>query len=494
MKKLLEGKKLPGILCTLLLLGALVAPMAATTPVLAQSISDQYNTSSVDGWWDIYTDSPVGQEFTPALDNLTRVDVYARANSSCTVTLNVRDAAIYGTTLTSANATVSSESWYTFDVSDINVQTGYKYVIELVYSSGAGVSWAYTNSNTYAGGEAINQGSNQSGCDLRFIPYGEAPGSTWNLTVNVKPAGGGSVTLNPPGGTYADNTVVTLTAAASANYTFYRWSGDASGDGDNNPIQITMNANKTVNAHFYQGTSPFATDVVSSSGPFGNSPYNDPYALLGKPSTKGANGNFRIKLVEPAYSTGTDKEQLITTLNQGSSIVVEFDHDVLNDVDNPDGIDFIVFGNAFFSGNGTVSDATNMETYMLRNPTSCFSEPLKVSVSQDGTTWYQFTNGPYGDSLFPTQAYQWDAVNNQWTDNEMDWTKPVNPNLTVSSFNGLSAEAAIALYNGSAGGTGFDLANVGGGLAYIRYIKVEGLSGYSGGEIDGFADVAPLEE
>jgi len=68
------------------------------------------------------------------------------------------------------------------------------------------------------------------------------------LTASVDPSGGGSVTLNPSGGTYDYGTVVTLTAVANTGYQFDYWSGDASGS--NPSIQITMDGNKSIIAHF----------------------------------------------------------------------------------------------------------------------------------------------------------------------------------------------------------------------------------------------------
>jgi len=491
MKKLVQRKKMLGFLLSVLMFSALLAPLA--TPALAAEAVDQQNPSQTGNWLQISSSLPVGQEFKPAFDNLTKVDVRLKSTSvSRSVTMNIRDAAIFGTSVATDTQNVSAEGWYTFNVPYGTLLPGYTYVIELVENSGD-VFWERATSDVYPGGQAVVGGVNQPAQDFLFRTYGNAPADPRILTVNVKP-GGGTVTVSPPAppvGGYAKGALVTLTAVANPGYTFYRWSGDVTGDASNSSIQVTMNANKTVNAHFYSGASPFATEVVvSSSDLTGTSTYNDPHAVLGKPATTAAGGNMRVKLVEPAYSVGPDKEKLITTLNQGSSIVVKFDHDVANDPNNPYGIDFLVFGNAFFVGQGTVSDSTNMNTYMLT--TGGFFENTKVSVSQDGTTWYTYDNGPYADSMFPTQAYQWDSVNQVWTDTEMDFTKPVNPALTLSDFEGKSAAAAIAKYNGSGGGTGFDLDNAKpGGLPWIRYIKVEGLPGFSGGEIDAFADVSP---
>lgn len=145
---------------------------------------------------------------------------------------------------------------------------------------------------------------------------------------------------------------------------------------------------------------------------------------------------------------------------------------------------------------------TDMEQYYL-NPSPFEPEPVRVSVAQEANgPWYTFTNGPYADGMFPTNAFAWDSDSNNWG-NELDWLKPVDPNLSVSDFDGLSVAEAIELYDGSAGGTGFDLKDLdpnayaalaidpNTGRKWIQYIKVEYLPGSDyEGEIDGFSDVA----
>ena len=122
-----------------------------------------------------------------------------------------------------------------------------------------------------------------------------------------------------------------------------------------------------------------------------------------------------------------------------------------------------------------------------------------MSVSQDGVTWYSFNNGPFADDLFPTQAYKWDRQNARWTDKEMDFTKPVDPNLGYSDFVDISAADAIDLYDGSGGGTGYDLQNLADynnlavdpntGYRWIQYVKLTGTA-ESQGVIDAISDVA----
>ncbi|MDY6839027.1 MAG: DNRLRE domain-containing protein, partial [Thermodesulfobacteriota bacterium] len=83
--------------------------------------------------------------------------------------------------------------------------------------------------------------------DLKVEMLGPPP-SQYDLTVNTAGAGSGTVTLAPPGGTYDDGTVVTLTANADPGSDFTGWSDDLTGDV--NPTTITMDTNKTVTATF----------------------------------------------------------------------------------------------------------------------------------------------------------------------------------------------------------------------------------------------------
>ncbi len=75
----------------------------------------------------------------------------------------------------------------------------------------------------------------------------------FTLTVNKAGTGAGNVTLNPAGGSYTANTVVTLTAAPEAGSLFAGWSGDASGAALS--VSLTMNANKSVTATFSKASN-----------------------------------------------------------------------------------------------------------------------------------------------------------------------------------------------------------------------------------------------
>ena len=63
----------------------------------------------------------------------------------------------------------------------------------------------------------------------------------------------GSISLNPSGGIYATNTVVTVTATPNYGYAFGNWSGDLSGSVS--PTNLAMNGPKSVTAIFVVSTN-----------------------------------------------------------------------------------------------------------------------------------------------------------------------------------------------------------------------------------------------
>ena len=86
--------------------------------------------------------------------------------------------------------------------------------------------------------------------------------TTYTLTVSV--TGQGSVTLNPPGGSYDPGTTVTLTAVPAAGWQFDHWSGALSGSA--NPATLVMNANQMVTAVF-TSPAPTAPSNVTATSP-----------------------------------------------------------------------------------------------------------------------------------------------------------------------------------------------------------------------------------
>lgn len=238
----------------------------------------------------------------------------------------------------------------------------------------------------------------------------------------------------------------------------------------------------------------FASEVVSSSG-LGTAPYDNPLAVLGKPTLKfkEPNGNiFASSLVVSAWNIDISDQKTVTTINTGGELIAGFTTPIEDDPDNWYGKDFIVWGNSRFNGAGTqyLTPTTDMATYKISSSGSGYWEKSTVSVSQypDGP-WYTYTSGPFADDFSPLQAYAWDYINHTWGP-EMDFTKPIDPALTPASFGNKYAAQGIDMYKSSGGGTAFDIGGLGlpvnaNGRKWIKYIKITG----SGGEVDAFARV-----
>ncbi|NLX13695.1 MAG: hypothetical protein GXY44_08605, partial [Phycisphaerales bacterium] len=246
--------------------------------------------------------------------------------------------------------------------------------------------------------------------------------------------------------------------------------------------------------------SDFATAVIdydnSKSGM-----WNNPNAVLGRP-TVDTTGDFYmwedIVAVLPVFGPWMPDE--IYRIGQGTSLTVMFDRPVLNDPLNPCGVDFIIFGNTIQSvGDGQYWDNSDPNNMTIQT-TNLSAERGLVSVSQDGITWYTFNNGPYADDWAPTLGRIYDPehpdpslINNYWWGLPTVATYPLNPALGPSDFLGKTVAEMAKEYGYSAGGTGFDLANLNPPLPWIKYVRVmywaaEGMTP----EIDAFSIVAPV--
>jgi hypothetical protein len=88
------------------------------------------------------------------------------------------------------------------------------------------------------------------------------PGVTVHLTIN--PSGNGHVDVNPNQVGYAAGAVVQVTAVPDSGWRFGNWSGDASGT--QNPLQLTMDADKTIGAAFVIA-QPTCYSLTANSSP-----------------------------------------------------------------------------------------------------------------------------------------------------------------------------------------------------------------------------------
>ncbi len=248
------------------------------------------------------------------------------------------------------------------------------------------------------------------------------------------------------------------------------------------------------------------------SGSWSGVGYSDVYGGVVHPAVPAYGGGMHLSLVPP------DAEDE----DRPGYVVIAFDHDVEDDPDNPFGVDFIVFGNA----GCTKSSTTGMTA--MDDPATCrltgtgFPEESVVEVAQsaDGP-WYGSDRWRTSDGFAPTLGYVYDPANadmnlysgNLWWGAPTDPTYPVDPRVSFSDCAGLTLAQLCQRYNGSAGGAGYDLADVedlpvnAQGRKWFRYVKIscawgekldpesgeyEGDFGFSEPEVDAVADVAPV--
>jgi hypothetical protein len=257
-------------------------------------------------------------------------------------------------------------------------------------------------------------------------------------------------------------------------------------------------------AAYVWDTNDFAVQVVSTNDVYAVSPYNDPGAVLGRPTLKfidyftpdQASIIHRSKIVEPPYWTDLKGNDVITEINAGGQITVAMGRKIYDNPNNPYGIDFMVYGNSFYVAAGfggyEINDFTDEGTVTIPNGSSgIYGHPTIVSVSQDGTNWYTY---PYVPTLIPENAYRWDDANHSWTDEPMNANKPLNPALNLAP--GVAVANALDQYNNACGGTGYDLKQS--GFPWIQYIRLT--AGISEGDtnesdytvIDSVAAVNPV--
>lgn len=210
---------------------------------------------------------------------------------------------------------------------------------------------------------------------------------------------------------------------------------------------------------------PYADSVVSYvSGTGQNTSFENSSVALGAPVSGTA-----ITITAPPFSNTQ-----IVGIGEGGELTVQFNTPILNDPSNhADGMDFTIFGNEFF-----VSGAHGIS--------GVFDHPgLSVWVSEDNITYYQLAPLIGADDLYPTAGSGNPGL-------------PVNPAFTLSSFIGLTAAQALALYNGSAGGASYSISSAEDAsgdpvdLPSVSYIKIEGSGGF--GYVDAIARVESVPE
>jgi hypothetical protein len=232
-----------------------------------------------------------------------------------------------------------------------------------------------------------------------------------------------------------------------------------------------------------RAADPWADAVVHYDGGAAPDPgYTTPAAALGQPTRFTIDPfGFMDTVVTPSNPAFGYNE--IVSIGAGGSLTLRFDEPVTNDPLNPFGIDLIVFGNSFLTGD-----------FFSANPTNVIhgisADGGAVAVSADGVNF--FTVPGAADGMFPTNAYA--DVFTPFTSTvgllASDFTKPVDPAFSPI---GKTFAQVIAGYNGSGGGLGVDIGPT--GLSSISYVRITNPLGATVAiEIDAVADVASIPE
>jgi hypothetical protein len=242
----------------------------------------------------------------------------------------------------------------------------------------------------------------------------------------------------------------------------------------NNDEQAPPSPDGTYTAYVYN-TNDFAAAIVSTNNIDSTSPYNNPLAVLGRPTLnffdpypEDGDVTDRVSIIDDPFNVTPSGSDVITEVSIGGQITVKLGRKVYDDPNNPYGIDLIVYGNSFFSASdtsGSVSDLTDLNAATLGSGIN--GHAAVVSVSQDGTNWYDYATTSV---LFPDNAYRWDDTNDSWTDEEMNPTKPLNPYISTNNFGGQTVASALDQFIGAAGGSGYALKAS--GLPWIQYVRI----------------------
>ena len=221
----------------------------------------------------------------------------------------------------------------------------------------------------------------------------------------------------------------------------------------------------------YKSGVGFATDWSTGAG------YINKDAIVGPPAreTPGEWGG-PITPFSPPYLLDQ-----ILSIGVGGEVTLKFGKPIRDESINPFGLDFLVFGCAGFTitngdfGGGGITDGTLFDQA---------AGETRVSVSADGDAWFV---------LDPKRAPAFDAYHP--TDGSGDFGVPVNPALAKGDFAAGGLAKFTELYDGSGGGTGYDIGwaidddgyHV--ALGKVQFVRLEVLSGKA--EVDAVSDVRP---
>jgi hypothetical protein len=218
--------------------------------------------------------------------------------------------------------------------------------------------------------------------------------------------------------------------------------------------------------------APFATEVISyDQGSNANGSYTNAQSVLGSASRMTGFGDF-ISGVTP-FNPPFAADQLVS-VGSGGHLTLGFDRDITDGPSHRFGVDLIVFSNAFFVDQSYFdADPSNDGTGILGPNPSIFGSDgvADIYVSADGQDWRLAAATAL--NLFPTLGYADFTETTPLAPGsvETDFTRAMDPTMNLGSLAGLTFAELIALYDGSGGGVGIDIAGT--GLDFARFVRIE---------------------
>jgi len=207
---------------------------------------------------------------------------------------------------------------------------------------------------------------------------------------------------------------------------------------------------------------PWADRVVAyDPGTTAMPGYTDPTTALGPPER--FTGESLYPAVVSIFNPPWETNELVS-IGEGGFLTLEFFEPITDDADHPFDVDLILFGNGGFMDDDWPNGRIGSPPVMFG------TDALRVSVSADGVDFIEL--GEFVEGVFPTQGYlDSGPYDEQPGDRPTDFTRPVNPALTADDFAGLGYTDALALYDGSGGGTPIDIAAA--GLEFVRFVRID---------------------
>ncbi|MBL8877757.1 MAG: hypothetical protein JNG88_01455 [Phycisphaerales bacterium] len=241
----------------------------------------------------------------------------------------------------------------------------------------------------------------------------------------------------------------------------------------------TTTATALAAASAVYAADPWADQVVSYSA--GTNPefgYENFNAAIGSPSRiTGASHGFPAPVTPFAAAWPNDE---VVSVGAGGHLTVRFDEPIRDLASNAFGVDVLIFGNAFFAD---LPDFSGVVTGLYEDG------PFMVSVSKDGHVFVPLGQ-QFREGLFPTLSYL--DLNGPYDPQPgsvpSDYTRPVNPAITMNDLMGRTFAEVVALYAGSGGGIPVDINSS--GMSEISYLRIDVAADVEfAPEFDGFAAV-----